>query len=143
MLEAVMIAINILKTNSGASAFNTILEGVKNGAIKDPVKTAEDLKNAAEVLGVELKPMNQEAIRQISEAMDNFYQHRAQCPRASLQSSAEDIPSESASRPRKSQPTGDKDSELTNDPQRKECIREFDDAWRTFCTTEGCQNPRR
>ncbi|WP_289077056.1 hypothetical protein [uncultured Parasutterella sp.] len=117
MLEAVMIAINILKTNSGASAFNTILEGVKNGAIKDPVKTAEDLKNAAEVLGVELKPMNQEAIRQISEAMDNFYQHRAQCPRASLQSSAEDIPSESASRPRKSQPTGDKDPELTPEIQ--------------------------
>ncbi len=100
MLEAAMIAINILKTNSGASAFNTILEGVKNGAIKDPVKTAEDLKNAAEVLGIELKPMNQEAIRLISEAMDNFYQHRAQ-------SCAADTPNESASRPRKSLPTGD------------------------------------
>ncbi|MVX56766.1 hypothetical protein [Parasutterella muris] len=116
MLEAALIAINILKTNFGASAFNTILEGVKNGAIKDPVKTAEDLKNAAEVLGVELKPANQEAIRQISEAMDNFYQHRTQYSRVSPQSSAEDIANESASHPRKSQPTDDKDSDL-NSPE--------------------------
>lgn len=115
MLEAVTIAINILKTNSGASAFNTILEGVKNGAIKDPVKTAEDLKNAAEVLGVELKPMNQEAIRQISEAMEK--------------SDIEDFFKYVCN--------------LYKDPKRKEIIRSFDDAWRAFCFTEGCRNPRR
>ena len=103
-LSAALTAINILNTNFGAAAFNTILEGVKNGAIKDPVKTAEDFKKVAEILGVSLEPANQEAIQQIREAMDTSRQRPLQCRADAPQSCGEDKPDESASHPRKFPP---------------------------------------